>query len=173
MNEQIKKIVDGVTYERNYHSVPHSSCRGCVAFLKESFLCAKLLDDNCSHKYVYKIKDITKQPKVQESLEGVKYDQDKIKYSLVPPYALEAVAKNLTSGLKKYKEVDNWKKVPNAEDRYLNALYRHLEQHRKGEIYDKDNIDPTNTHLAAVVVNGMFLLEFLLNPELNKEKTND
>lgn len=102
--------------------------------------------------------------------QGVKYDSDKTQYSLVPPYALEAVAKNLTSGLKKYKEINNWKKVPDAENRYLNALYRHLEQHRKGEIYDTDNIDPTTTHLSAIAVNAMFLLELMLNPELNGDK---
>ena len=56
---------------------------------------------------------------------GTKYDQDKLQYTLIPPHALAEVARNLTIGLKKYKERDNWKKVPNAEQRYLDALYRH------------------------------------------------
>lgn len=97
---------------------------------------------------------------------GTKYDQDKLQYTLIPAHALAEVARNLTIGLKKYKERDNWKKVPNAEQRYLDALYRHLEAHRKGEIYDPDSSVPDMYHLSAVIVNAMFLLEFLTNAEL-------
>lgn len=167
MNEQTEKVVDGITYERNY-LLPR--CFDCVAHEDEGSLCTSLQDSGCAHSYTFKIKDITKQSKVQATLEGVKYDQDKIKYSLLPSYALEAAAKNMTDGLKKYPERDNWMKVDNAQERYLDALYRHLESHRRGDVYDTESSDPTNTHLAAVVVNAMFLLEFLLNPELNKGK---
>jgi hypothetical protein len=100
---------------------------------------------------------------------GTKYDQDKLQYSLIPPYALEQVAKNLTIGLKKYKERNNWKKVEGAEQRYLDALYRHLEAHRRGEVFDPDSSVPDMPHLAAVAVNAMFLLEFMLDPELKKD----
>ena len=109
--------------------------------------------------------------KTQPKSSGVKYDDSKIQYTLVPSYALEAVAKNLTAGLIKYKERDNWQKVPNATDRYLNALYRHLEAHRRGEIYDTDNDDPTTTHMSAVAVNAMFILEFMLNENLKEIKS--
>ena len=102
---------------------------------------------------------------------GTKYDEDKLQYSLVPSYALQEVARNLTLGLKKYRERDNWKKVPQANQRYLDALYRHLEAHRRGEIYDPDSSVKDMPHMAAVAVNAMFLLEFMLNPEL-KEKDN-
>lgn len=101
---------------------------------------------------------------------GTKYDQDKLQYSLIPPYALEQIAKNLTVGLKKYKERNNWKKVEGAEQRYLDALYRHLEAHRRGEVYDPDSSVPDMYHLSAVVVNAMFLLEFMLDPELKKDR---
>lgn len=100
---------------------------------------------------------------------GTKYDQDKLQYSLIPPYALEQIAKNLTVGLKKYKERNNWKKVEGAEQRYLDALYRHLEAHRRGEVYDADSSVPNMPHLAAVAVNAMFLLEFMLDPELKQK----
>lgn len=102
---------------------------------------------------------------------GTKYDQDKLQYSLIPSHALEQIAKNLTVGLKKYKERDNWKKVQGAEQRYLDALYRHLEAHRRGEMYDTDSSVPDMLHMAAVAVNAMFLLEFMLDPKL-KEKDN-
>lgn len=110
-------------------------------------------------------------------LPGTKYDNEKLQYSLIPPYALEAVARNLTVGLRKYRERDNWKKVPNAEQRYLDALMRHLEAVRKGEIYDSESSAEDMPHMAAVAVNALFLLEFMLNPELkeqikeNKEST--
>lgn len=100
---------------------------------------------------------------------GTKYDQDKLQYSLIPPYALEQIAKNLTVGLKKYKERNNWKKVEGAEQRYLDALYRHLEAHRRGEVYDPDSSVPDMPHLAAVAVNAMFLLEFMLDPQLKQK----
>lgn len=100
---------------------------------------------------------------------GTKYDQDKLQYTLIPAEALAAVAHNLTIGLKKYRERDNWKKVPNAKQRYLDALYRHLEAHRRGQLYDPDSTDPTMPHMAAVAVNALFLLEFMLDPNL-KEK---
>ena len=101
---------------------------------------------------------------------GTKYDEDKLQYSLIPSYALEQVAKNLTVGLKKYKERDNWKKVQGAEQRYLDALYRHLEAHRRGELYDADSSVPDMLHMAAVAVNAMFLLEFMLDPALKKKE---
>lgn len=103
-----------------------------------------------------------------EQMPGTKYDADKLQYDLIPPYALEAVARNLTIGLKKYQEVNNWQKVPNAKRRYLNAIYRHLEAHRKGEIYDPDSSVPDMPHLAAVAVNAMFLLEFMLDKNLKE-----
>jgi hypothetical protein len=101
---------------------------------------------------------------------GKKNDQGKLKYTLIPPYALQEVARNLTEGLKKYEERDNWQKVEGAEERYMDALMRHFESIRRGEIYDLDSSDPTMSNMAAVVVNGMFLLEFMYNPKLkNKE----
>ena len=106
----------------------------------------------------------------EEQTIGTKYDQDKLQYSLIPSYALEQIAKNLTVGLKKYQECDNWKKVEGAEQRYLDALYRHLEAHRRGELYDADSSVPDMLHMAAVAVNAMFLLEFMLDPELKKDK---
>lgn len=106
-----------------------------------------------------------------EQMAGTKYDGDKLQYDLIPPFALEAVARNLTLGLKKYKEPNNWQKVPNAEKRYLNAIMRHLEAHRKGEVYDPDSPVPDMPHLAAITVNALFLLEFMLNPNL-KESQN-
>ena len=101
-----------------------------------------------------------------EQIAGTKYDDGKLQYSLVPPYALAEVARNLTAGLQKYKQRNNWQLVPDAEQRYMDALYRHLEAHRRGEVFDTDSSAPDMPHLAAVAVNALFLLEFMLNPNL-------
>lgn len=174
MSEQIEKIVDGVTYSSSeVHDQLKGgyNCKDCVGH-KDGIICDELSDADCSGQYVFKIKDLTKQQaptqKASEPNQGVKFDDGKTLYSLVPPYALEAVAKNLTAGLKKYPSRNNWMLVENAKERYLDALMRHLESHRKGEIYDTENIDPTTTHMSAVAVNAMFLLELMLNTELNK-----
>lgn len=107
---------------------------------------------------------------LEEQLPGTKYDDGKLDYTLIPAHALQELARNLTEGLKKYRERDNWKKVPEAQERYLKALYRHLEAHRRGEIYDTESSAPNMPHMAAVAVNAMFLLEFMLDPNLKDKQ---
>lgn len=101
---------------------------------------------------------------------GVKYDEGKVQYSLIPPYALQAVARNLTVGLKKYPARNNWQLVPNAKEKYLDALMRHLESYRRGVKYDPESSVPDMHELSAVIANAMFLLEFDLNPNLEGVK---
>lgn len=96
---------------------------------------------------------------------GRKYDSDKVRYTLLPPFALKEVARNLTAGLEKYSE-NNWKHVEGARVRYLDAIYRHLEAHRAGEKFDKDSHVDNIWHLSAVIANALFLLEFELDDNL-------
>lgn len=168
---------DGFIYE--YEHDEEGYCRGC-AFGSDSHRCIesqKYVD--CSEKDIVwlkveeePVKSITQEiqefdiNKLTEQTPGTKYDQGKLQYTLVPPYALQEVARNLTEGLKKYKERNNWQKVEGAEQRYMDALMRHFEAIRRGEIYDVDSSDPTISHMSAVAVNAMFLLEFMYNPEL-------
>ena len=93
---------------------------------------------------------------------GVKYDSDKLQYSLLPPFALAEVVKCLTFGAKKYAP-ENWKKVDDAKKRYLDAAMRHIELLRQGEVYDKES---DTHHLACAMTNLAFYLEFDLNPDL-------
>jgi hypothetical protein len=162
-----------------------NGCSDC-AFRNNDYLCEKANEIiRCSHSAVHfvpastvDLRSATQQMKdwqptnaikpIDSQPVGTKYDQDKLQYSLIPSHALEQIAKNLTVGLKKYKERDNWKKVHGAEQRYLDALYRHLEAHRRGELYDTDSSVPDMLHMAAVAVNAMFLLEFMLDPKLKK-----
>lgn len=176
------KFDNGVIYEQKYDET--GVCRGC-AFRNDSDACIESQRYvNCAEKDIIWLKveeedmksitqeiqdwKATDQAAVQQP--GTKYDQGKLQYTLVPPYALQEVARNLTEGLKKYKERNNWQKVEGAEQRYMDALMRHFEAIRRGEIYDVDSSDPTISHMSAVAVNAMFLLEFMYNPELKENK---
>lgn len=88
-----------------------------------------------------------------------KHDQEKLKYTLIPPSLNEEVAKVLTFGARKY-DANNWKKVDNP-DRYVDALYRHLELWRAGETHDQES---KLHHLAHAATNIAFLIELGYDP---------
>lgn len=83
---------------------------------------------------------------------GLKYDDNKPDYSLIPPGVLEAIATIMTYGANKY-ERDNWRLVKPVE-RYYSALMRHIEAVRKGEWLDKESGYP---HMWHVLTNAAFL----------------
>lgn len=88
-------------------------------------------------------------------MEGKKYDSGKPEISLLPPWALEEVAKVLTVGAKKYAP-DNWKRVPDGEYRYKNALGRHFIEFLKGNELDEET---GLHHLAHLICCAMFILD--------------
>lgn len=88
------------------------------------------------------------QPKV-----GLKFDNGKLQYSLIPPETLRALAEVLTFGASKYAP-DSWKYLDKAEQRYMDALFRHLEAYRSGELTDPESGFP---HLSHVLTNAAFL----------------
>ena len=106
-----------------------------------------------------KIKEWNKKAKlakINSSNGGIKFDDDKPDYSLVPPNALEDTVKVLTIGAKKY-DRHNWKKLDNINDRYFAAAQRHMWALQKGETHDPE----TGIHHAAhSICCMMFLLEF-------------
>ena len=67
--------------------------------------------------------------------------------------ALGEVASLLRHGHEKYGKDDNWKHCPDLR-RYCDALGRHYLQYTGGEKIDESG----HHHLAAVVVNALFLL---------------
>jgi hypothetical protein len=103
------------------------------------------------------------------ALQGVKYDQNKIQMELLPLRELREVARVLTFGAKKYAP-DNWKKVPNAKERYTGALLRHLTEYREGNAFDHETCPDPLRHIAQVACNALFLLYFELQ-ESNKKDT--
>lgn len=87
---------------------------------------------------------------------GVKYDSDKLEYSLLPKGVLTPILKVLSFGKKKY-AADNWMKVDNPKERYYNAMQRHITQWWEGEKYDSETGE---NHLAHAACCLMFLLWF-------------
>lgn len=90
---------------------------------------------------------------------GVKYDDGKLMYSLIPPEALEEVVKVLTFGAATYGP-ENWKQVDNAKVRYMDASMRHGEAVRKGELYDSES---NHHHLAHRICCDLFRLQLMLD----------
>lgn len=86
---------------------------------------------------------------------GRKFDSEKPHMALLPPYALEAVARVLTYGAQKY-ERDNWKYVPDGEYRYKNAAFRHFNEVLKGNILDEESGEH---HLAHAICCMLFILD--------------
>ena len=87
---------------------------------------------------------------------GMKFDNGKPQYSLIPPETLTALAEVLTFGARKY-AIDGWKYVPDAKRRYMDALFRHLVAFRSGELYDQES---GLSHLSHVLANASFLHYF-------------
>lgn len=87
---------------------------------------------------------------------GVKFDSKKPKWSLLPFEALEEVVEVLTFGAQKYAP-DNWKYVPDADARYMDAAFRHMAQYMQGEQYDTET---GNNHLAHALCCLLFKLWF-------------
>jgi hypothetical protein len=98
-------------------------------------------------------------------MQGKKYDQGKLRWSLVPWKALEKIVEVLMYGAEKYEE-ENWKKLEDPTRRYWEAAIRHLVLWQQGE-----KIDPESgkSHLAHVGANILFLLFFEGGANENKK----
>ena len=87
---------------------------------------------------------------------GIKYDNNKPDYSLIPPHALDDVANVLTYGAQKY-DRNNWLELDNLNERYFAAAQRHMWAIQRGETHD----DETGIHHSAhAICCMMFMLEF-------------
>lgn len=87
--------------------------------------------------------------------QGRKFDGGKLRYDLVPVLTFEDIVKGLTFGATKYDD-DNWKEVPNGRKRYLAAAMRHLQEYRKGNLWDEEQ---GIHHLSAAINNFSFIVE--------------
>lgn len=99
--------------------------------------------------------------------EGRKDDKGKPRPSLLPFDVLyKAILPALEHGAHKYGR-DNWKIVPDGENRYLDAMFRHLLAHLCGERIDEESGLP---HIWMAATNMLFYIWFLLDiPNTTKE----
>lgn len=89
---------------------------------------------------------------------GLKHDGGKPRWSLLMrgcADALQAVVRVLTFGAQKYAD-DSWQGVQNGQQRYRDALYRHLNAIERGELVDDESGE---SHWAHVATNALFLYE--------------
>ena len=87
--------------------------------------------------------------------QGRKYDGGKLRYDLIPVLALEEMVKGLTFGTIKYDD-NNWVKVPSGRKRYMAAALRHIQEYRKGNLWDEEQ---GIHHLSAAMNNLSFIVE--------------
>jgi hypothetical protein len=86
--------------------------------------------------------------------DGLKFDQGKPRFDLLPPGPINELVKVLTHGAEKYTS-EGWKTVDPFIERYYAACLRHLWSWRMGE-----QLDPESGlhHLAHAMCNLVFLL---------------
>jgi len=101
-------------------------------------------------------------------MDGIKYDQNKLRWDLMPELAEKEVVKVLTHGSLKYDD-DNWAKVDNLKQRYFAAMRRHVSDWRLNEKYDKES---NYHHLAHAICCLIFILQTELEED-NAEEEKD
>jgi hypothetical protein len=107
-----------------------------------------LVDRIASHNWREEVPEPT-------ALGGVKFDQDKARYDLIPPEVEEAIAQVLTYGAAKYSE-RNWEKGMNWGRPYA-ALRRHMGAWWAGQDKDPETGMSHLWHAACCVA---FLVAF-------------
>lgn len=93
--------------------------------------------------------------------EGLKHDQDKARWDLLPWRAASEVVDVLTFGAQKYAP-DNWRRVKGWRWRYFAAAIRHIVAWWRGEKRDPET---GRHHLAHGVCCILFILELELEGE--------
>lgn len=87
--------------------------------------------------------------------EGTKHDAGKPIFGAIPPLAELEVAKVMEFGARKYSR-GNWAKVDNLQERYMDAVLRHLNAVRRGEKLDDES---GLSHLAHAACCVLFMLD--------------
>ena len=91
---------------------------------------------------------------------GVKYDQEKLRWDLLPMGPIKEVIKVLMYGVNKY-AVNNWQKVAldkGGDTRYYNAAMRHIDAWFSEE--EKNDTESRYHHLAHAICCLLYLLWF-------------
>lgn len=91
---------------------------------------------------------------MNEPATGIKHDAAKPRWSLLPAGTVAQIVAVLEFGARKYAP-DNWQRVPDARQRYYDALHRHVEAWWTGERTDPET---GQHHLAHAGCCVLFLL---------------
>lgn len=123
---------------------------------------AKQEDSNASVHLVTELKQkerMIKEKNIEggygKGISGVKDDKNKPMWNLLPWKALNGLVRVLTFGASKYSP-NGWRTVPNAKERYISALFRHIYAIQMGESIDKES---GLRHIDHVLCNAAFLSE--------------
>lgn len=103
--------------------------------------------------------------KAKEGKLGIKFDEDKLRWDLLPWREVEQIVKIFTFGAHKYAD-DNWQLVVTKDPRrYFAAAMRHIVKWKKGIKADKESgLNP----LAHALCDILFLLWKDNEDEINK-----
>jgi hypothetical protein len=114
----------------NEHGVPEYICPDCACKLIKDVPITKYKDKTACADFF----DL----KTNLPLDGVKDDDGKARWSLLPYEQLEEVVKVLGFGADKYGD-DNWKKVKQGGRRYMDAAMRHIAAMQNGKVKDPES----------------------------------
>lgn len=92
-----------------------------------------------------------------EQLQGIKHDEEKPRWSLLPARALAVLVQVYTFGAKKYSD-RNWEKGMNY-DKLIDAINRHMNAYWCGELYDPES---GLHHMAHAAFSCLALVEYSL-----------
>ncbi len=88
--------------------------------------------------------------------ESAKFDDGKLRWSLLCIDAIESIARVREYGVQKYGAPENWRTVHGARRRYFDAAMRHFFAWWRGSSLDTESGLP---HLAHAMCNLMFILQ--------------
>ncbi len=92
---------------------------------------------------------------LEKEKKGLRYNKGKVRYDLLPPYAIHCLAANITKGAEKY-EARNWELGMNWTT-VLASLKRHLADFEMGADID---IEDGQLLMAKVMTNAAFIVEY-------------
>ena len=92
--------------------------------------------------------------------------EGKLRWELLPIPLMEKLVEVYEFGANKYGP-NTWQELEDGEDRYLGAMFRHLNAHKKGE-----KIDPESglLHVQHMAWNAIAIMYTVLHKEENHDK---
>ena len=107
--------------------------------------------------------------KPETPITEMKFDDDKLDYSLIEPRVTAWLAAVLTYGVTKYKR-ESWRELRDWRNRYYSATLRHIEKWRAGEEFDPDS-DNQLHHLACALFSVACLLALSCTAPISEIQT--